>query len=597
MVDTLLSKFVKEFGDAVMQKEVEYLFSSVFVQTLIWAAFIYASIQTLLAIRRTEFSWQLPKFFAAWMACIPVAGVPLGFTILNNVSTAFSYKLDKMTQSILTSMGKDSSLPPGFVYNAIFRAASLEIEDPKIGLKIRNVIENCVPDVLLPLGKKDGNGQREKRPVTPVDLFTGKSSITSDGDLSYELPSSLMTVLGNRKFSIGLNTYTCSDYLSNTRLELATYIKNKNLTKMPENLVMVGSNNGETQSIGINDEKVWNPKESETAKNIEKLAANMAHATAIQKEVLKQYYDIDLNRATAGRFLMRQAGNLNPSIDLQTTGTNTNSLADVVSTTVFEYSNIGSSISKFLGLEGAVSNGAMLAEINQKMHNFPLYITGIQLILKLAFPIVCLLLFLTATPYRMLAWIWAVSLFTPSFINLFRSVSNSFHLYLNNLSSVADSIEKIKVSDPAYLFYGLNFDATNRLLEDATRFQQTMLSIELYLWGAIFMVLPAGAWLAKNGKAVIGRIASAIGYRVSNNVGSQVTEKVSENLKKNYTVNKGAFTSGAAEAASGPVRTLSSLGTGAAVAGVTFITSRVLGNKQDKENEISSHPVGPGRYT
>lgn len=111
------------------------------------------------------------------------------------------------------------------------------------------------------------------------------------------------------------------------------------------------------------------------------------------------------------------------------------------------------------------------------------------------------------------------------------------------------------------------------------------------------MVLPAGAWLAKNGKAVIGRIASAIGYRVSNNVGSQVTEKVSENLKKNYTVNKGAFTSGAAEAASGPVRTLSSLGTGAAVAGVTFITSRVLGNKQDKENEISSHPVGPGRYT
>ena len=132
-----------------------------------------------------------------------------------------------------------------------------------------------------------------------------------------------MTVLGNRKFSIGLNTYTCSDYLSNTRLELATYIKNKNLTKMPENLVMVGSNNGETQSIGINDEKVWNPKESETAKNIEKLAANMAHATAIQKEVLKQYYDIDLNRATAGRFLMRQAGNLNPSIDLQTTGTNT----------------------------------------------------------------------------------------------------------------------------------------------------------------------------------------------------------------------------------------------------------------------------------
>jgi len=597
MVDTLLSKFVKEFGDFVMQKEVEYLFGSVFVKIIIWSAFIYASGQTLLAFRRGELSRHFPKFMFAWLVCVPVGNIPLGFMLLNNVSTALSYKLEKMTQSLLSTMGKESSLPPGFVYNAIFRAASLEIEDPEISFAIRNLVENCVPDVQIETGQADEVGRRIKKWITPVDLFKGKSTVTSEGQVSYDIPVHLARLLSNRTFNIGSETYNCNAYLEQTRTALANHIKSKNPVLIPENIVLVGSNNGETQHIGINDEKIWTPSSSPTAGNIYRIAANLAQSSAIQKEILRQYFDIDTNRMTASRFLMDKMGTLNPAVDLQTTGKNNNGVSDIITTSVFEYKTILSSLNKFFGLEGAASNGAMLAEINQKMNDFPLFIAGIQLLAKIAFPLVCLSLFYTSRIFKMLSLIWVISLLTPAYINFMRGISNSLHLYLNGLSKTAEGLNRIKETESAYLFYGLNFDASNKLLDDATKLQQTLLTIETFLWGGIFMILPAGIWLNKHGPAMLERMGGAIGRSMSHKIAGEVTEKVTKNLggkawKQGF--ENAGFERGSLRNALGSVGTAA---TGAAIAGVTFVASKMMKaqTKPVSENDLSSQPTNPGR--
>ena len=583
MVDTLLSKFVKDFGDMVMRQEVSYLFHSIFAKIIIWMAFIFACLKTLSSLRKGELSGHFPKFFIAWLACVPVNGIPLGFTILNNLTTAFSHKLNKMTHSVLTTLGKDLSLPPGFVYNAIFRAASTEIEDPVLGGRIRNLVENCVPDIRIPV---DATGSGKKwKPASPVDLFSGKSELKASGNIQYSLPGKLQAALNNRAFTIGKQKHLCSEYLDETRKQLAAYVKSKDPAKMPENLVLVGSNNGETQSVGIQDIKVWKPGSSESYKRVYSVAANLAQSAAIQKEMLKQYFNIDLARNSGSRMLMEKMGGLHHSVNLNATGGKDLSLSDVVTTTIFDIKTLASSLNKFMGLEGSVSNAAMLTDINQKMYDFPLFIAGIQLLVKVAFPVVCLLLFFSVAPFKMLSWVWIISLLTPSYIHLMRSISNSLHIYVNGISYVSDRLEKIKETEPAYLLHGLNFDAANRILEDATKLQQTMLTIETYLWGGIFMILPAGYWLSKQSSSVLDRLGRSVGYQVSNRTSQAVMDQIKSRARNSDGSSPDQEGPGGV---SGAVISTGSAATGAAISAATFVASTVAKNASDGENTIQN---------
>ncbi|MCB9228967.1 MAG: hypothetical protein H6618_05090 [Deltaproteobacteria bacterium] len=571
MVDTLLAKFVKDFGDMVMEQEVSYLYQSIFAKIIIWAAFVFACLKTFSSFRHGVFSRHFPRFFAAWLACVPVHGIPFGFTVINHISTAFSHSLSKMTHGILSTTRPDMSFPPGFVYNALSRAASMDIEDPALGGQIRVLVENCVPDIPLLTHQISSDGHVIRKVASPADLFSGRSHMTDAGQYEYEIVAELSDALNQRTFTMGNDQHICLSYLKRTREQLVAYIREKNPLKMPENLVLVGSNHGETQHVGIQEIRAWTAEQSSFYMELYSVAANLAQAAMIQKEMLRQYYAVDLTGESRNHAL---------SFGLAST-------ADV------ELNTIAASVRRFMGLESAMLRAWLLSGIEQNMSDIPLMIAGVQLLVKMAFPMICLLLFFSSVPFKIFSWVWLMSLLTPVYLYFMRSVSDSFHLYMSGLSGLATQADIIKESDPAYLLSGISFAAANRMSDIALQLQQTLLTIEAWLWGGIFMIFPAGLWFSGHSFRQIQRTVLSSGGQISSRRSLVLTDQrqnrteschVSERVSEH--VSEQSHRSSSVSATYTAVR---SVPTGSAIAAVSFVTEKTL----DKENPLQDSIAAP----
>ena len=560
MIDTVLSIFVKEYGDYVLSEEVSELFNSPLARLIIYGCFVVACGSLLQAYRKNQDSAFSKRFFIAWLACLPVGGLPLSYRIVNGLTTSFSYQLEKVTHSILTKVGTNKAMPPGYVYNAIFRASSVDISSPELGGRVRLLLENCVPNI----DKDDGI------PFNPTDLFTGKLTTTHEGNLDYEL-NFRSSILENRRFQIGDSSFNCLDFLKETRSNLLAHIREKNLVQMPPGLVMVGTNNGETIASNITPQTVWNPSGSDAAKHVERVALNLAHATAIQKELQKQYFNYDTGVMLSPNNLMAKMNTLDPSVESQVRGSPLG-MADVITTTSFAAHSLWSSISKFFHLEGSMQNGALMANINQKMNDYPYFIALIQLGFKIIFPLVCFSLFFTTQVFRIWSYVWLITLITPTYVHFFRSISNSMLLHIHGIIDIAEGLRTVANTEAGFLYNGLNFAAANEFVADTVKLQNTMLNIEMYLWGAAFIALPGGMWVSKRGVEMAGAIGNAISRSLGYKFGDKVLSK--ETGAK--------IVQGAGKIGSG--LRASSVALGPVAAGITFIgTAAATGAQKLKD--------------
>jgi hypothetical protein len=146
-----------------------------------------------------------------------------------------------------------------------------------------------------------------------------------------------------------------------------------------------------------------------------------------------------------------------------------------------------------LGIDGAVTSGMALHEMNEKLLSLPYYVAFVQSVLKILAPLAVLTL-LAGTFKFFLSWsfAWTVTLVMPVVMQLTRGISNGILFQTSKLGELANLLE----TEGGFLAIGVNFDAAGAIAEDSTRMMSVILSVELGIWAALVLMVPAGGWFA-----------------------------------------------------------------------------------------------------
>jgi hypothetical protein len=452
-------------------------------------------------------------FFAGWLACLPVGGKPLAYAIVNGIGTSLAYQLQRSSLKILEGTSGAKTMPPGFVMNALLRGAKSEITDPKIYDDVSFVMDNCVPNV----PNKDGG------PMTVADLFGGtwKNAGTPSETHDERFDPKYLKA---RKFDRGSGPVDCYQVLVDARKRLRSHLEAKDLTKRPEQNYL-GTSAGDVQDAGATRTSWPEPTTSE-ARAVRGTALNLATAAAVQKVAMGQmglldvnsYFDEKVYRSTdaavSGHFEAAKVGGAGGAGNWLTKMT-------------YDLMSAPTAVARSLNVDGAIQSGLALHEMNEKLLSLPYYIAFTQSVLKVLAPIAVLtLLFGTFKFFFSWSFIWTLTLVMPVVMQISRGISNSVLFYSNKIGELGSLLD----SEPGFMAIGVNFDAASKIIADSSRMMQVVLSVELGIWGAMLLLVPAGAWFAGNianrlTATVAGGMAHSVARGAAIRVGGAISTK------------------------------------------------------------------------
>lgn len=494
--DTALASFVRDFGDSAMSVMVTTFYEAPLVKLIIYVTGVVMFVLLGYSIHRGHFSKFIGIFWLSWIAIIPVNNKPMLYVAINSFSELSTDLLHKFTYNLLTSFGTKNAIPPGFVFNVINRSAFAEITDQGLKDNIRFLISNCIPSA----DNLDG------KPFSANDLFSvrvkssSKSGISTSEALEYNFDPNLLKV---RTFDLDGVSTNCLDLLNSALHGVRSHLRSKDLGRQEHNPNEIDETNG---------------RDASDYKKLNEFALNLAHASAIHKQVVKDYFP----EASTSMF---------DTID----GTVAASASDANYLTGVSLAimNTPKAIARSLNVDGVLSNASKLHEINEKILNLPYYTSYLQVILKVIVPLAILTMF-----FGTMKWIkywslsWSLSLVLPWFLYISRTISNSILMWALKLEELAPK----ETYASNYLLHGVSFDATSKVLEDSSRMMSVFLQCELALWGSLFVVIPFSSWLV--GQA--GNFMNRMGSSVAGTAGGTVVRAGTDKLLKAATAKAGA---------------------------------------------------------
>jgi hypothetical protein len=159
----------------------------------------------------------------------------------------------------------------------------------------------------------------------------------------------------------------------------------------------------------------------------------------------------------------------------------------------FDLMSAPTAIARALNIDGAVSSGLVLQELNEKLLSLPYYIAFVQSILKILAPVAVLSMLLgTFKLFMIWSSVWWLTLVMPAVMQLSRGISNSVLFHTNKIGETARLLE----TEPGFLANAVSFEAVSRIVEDSSRLMNVILNVELGIWAALLALIPVGAWFA-----------------------------------------------------------------------------------------------------
>lgn len=484
--DTALASFVRDFGDSAMSVMVTTFYEAPLIKLLIYVTGVVMFVLVGVSIHRGNVSRYIWMFWIAWIAVIPVNQKPLLFVTINTFSELTSDLLHKFTFNLLTSFGTKKSIPPGFVFNVINRASFAEITDTNLKENVRFLISNCIPH----------SNNLQGKPFSANDLFSvkvkasNKSGIYSSESLEYNFDPNLLKV---RTFDVEGITTNCFDLLNTTLHGIRSHLKNKDLPREEQKPERIDETGG---------------RESSDYKKLSEFSLNLAHASAIHKQIVKDYFP-------------EASTSLLDTIDgtVATSSSDANYLTGIP----LAIMNTPKAIARSLNIDGVLDNASKLHDINEKILNLPYYTSYVQVILKVLAPLAILSMFF-GTMKWMKYWSlsWSLGLVLPWFLYISRTISNSILMWALKLEELTPKAEYA----PNYLLHGINFEATSKVLEDTSRMMSVFLQCELALWSSLFVVIPFSSWLVGQAGNFVNRMGSSVAGTAGGTIVRAGTDKI-----------------------------------------------------------------------
>lgn len=468
--DTALASFVRDFGDSAMAVMMTTFYEAPLVKLVIYATAVVMFVVLGISIHRSHFSKFIGIFWITWLSIIPVNQKPLLYVTINTFSELTSDLLQKFSYNLLTSFGTKNAIPPGFVFNTINRAAFAEITDGELKDNVRFLISNCIPHASNLAGK----------PFSANDLFavkvksSNKSGIRASESLEFSFDPNLLKV---RTFEIEGIATNCLDLLTSTLHGIRSHLRSKDLARQEQNPNEIEKTRG---------------RESSDYKSLNEFALNLAHASSIHKQIVKDYFP----EASSSSF-----DTIDGTIAASTSD------ANFLTGVPLAIMNTPKALARSLNIDGVFDNASRLHDINEKILNLPYYTSYLQVILKLIAPLAILSMFF-GTMKWMKYWTlsWSLSLGLPWFLYISRTISNSILMWVLKLEELTPK----ESYSPNYLLHGINFDATSKVLEDSSRMMGVFLQCEMALWGSLFVVIPFSSWLVGQAGNFVNRMGSSV---------------------------------------------------------------------------------------
>jgi hypothetical protein len=466
---TVFTKMVDDFGNQILQNMQLLFFHTSILQYILGICASFFLVKLGLSLKDGRPSPGGFSFVLAWLACLTFNGKPLGFTVINSISTSISYALEKavnfgMNQATTTG---GSGMPPYYAANAFIRAANARITEPNVKTEIASLMQNCVPDPGENIVNNDG------LPLSGMDLLMPISTPSNSnvGSYQFNFSSNAQSVLKNRpSHVVQLSTgteFNCYDLAVQTQVDLRTDMMNQKLTAMPQTIA-VGSAPGATK------QETFTEPTSVMATNIQTIALNMAAATA----------------ATYGAMDAVRDSSVVPFVDEK--------MLDMSGA-------VGGFTSLSLGLHNAMDSiaktyrvfkewaiGSKLSELNEKLYTLPSLIATAQLWLKILSPIAFVSMFFTGRIVLTWAGMWFATMIFPVIANIFGSYLSALIIARYQFDSAAGHFP----TNANFLMTGESLYAIEDVMRDFASHVDTTLNYQMAAFGLVSTLIIGGAWFS-----------------------------------------------------------------------------------------------------
>jgi hypothetical protein len=529
--ETVLSRMVKDFGDYVMRAIMEDLYGSGLAHLVVLIGGTLAFISLGFSLHRGETPRRAFAFFVAWFCCLPVGGKPLGYALVNGIGTTLAYQLQKTSVRVLEGPAATRTMPPGWVMSTILRANGVEISDAGLQDDLNLVMGSCIPNI----PNLDGD------PMTAADLFAGKLHSSSAGGQVYEErfdTSSLRT----RKIPVRGRELSCYDLLVDVRSRLRRHIEAKGITN-PEEHNYLAVNSGEVTDSG-RTRTTWPDPNTHEAERVKSVALNLATAAAIQKTAMGIAGESEHFWQSRGNYLDSRIVRSTDSTVGGHFQAGPDGAGNWLTRATFDLMSAPTAIARALNIDGAISSGMVLQELNEKLLSLPYYIAFVQSVLKILAPIAVLSMLLGTFKFFM-TWssVWWLTLVMPAVMQLSRGISNSILFHSNKIGETARLLE----TEPGFLANAVSFESASRIIEDSSRLMNVILNVELGIWTGLLALIPVGAWFA-------GGIANRMSASVADALVSGVVRGATIKMGGAVALKGGAILSSAARGGAAVIR-------------------------------------------
>lgn len=504
---TMLAQMVQDFGLQSLSLITESLYKSSISKVIMLIAFVGTAIHLGFSFRDGEPPNKLGFFLLAMVICFPINGKPVGYIFVSSVSSSISNNLQRTTTKVLgTATEKGGkNMPPWYVANAMARASSAKITDPKLKENLNNFITQCIPDPAEKALDNDGNT------LNAVSIFSAKQTPNYDGSGSWvdNFPSETAKKLKNKKvYNVNINGANpdCYSYLKNLRQQIRQNFIDQELCGFTKDVAYFDDKNPVKHATPTNEE----------SKQLKNIAINMASSLQFDGDN-GGYYDKEVNQ------LSKQAGS--------------------VTQMSFFVNAVVDGISNWMGTYKTWDNGRKLAELNEKKQLAPYFVATVKLILMFICPLICLTLLLQTTKFFIT---WSVAWFTTDIFviisNFMGKINNALILSKSYINSSDPSLLN-QPNLPAFLKNGISEKAASAILEDTNLWLNASLGAELAIYGTLASILLGGSWFVGNG-------VNKLGQKASNAVGRYVGQKAMGSIASTVVkAGAGVATGGASVAA------------------------------------------------
>lgn len=501
--DTALAAFVRDFGDLLMEFFAERIYQSPLAQLVIYIAGIFFLCSIAISFFYPSFIRYWISFLIAWILLSPYQNKPVFYYIVNTFSIGTSTLIQGIIHDLFTHFSGKKGLPPNYVYNSIYRAATTTIKDPQIRKDILFLIENCIP-----YGKNNRGIT-----ISAADILSGK--ITTDilsgtNSIVYPFEPSYLENLKNRVFEKNGNRITCFSLLESTTHRLRGNLLSDLVTNTSQ--LFVGANNGESKKTIT----TWKTDKTEQD-SIGQMSLNLAHATSIQQLLLEDVFNTKLSYRNGTDKGMSPVIDLSKTLISESSFNPTKIMLNVL--------NTPTSIGRYFNIDGFYSSAQGLQDMNERLYNLPYYISYVQIFLKIA--VILLLFSALFGSWRFItlwATCWFLTLNVPWILMLSRIISNLILIHALKLKEQVSAISQ----DANFLTIGVDFYAATKMLDDTSRMMNVFINCENAIWGSLFFIIPAAGWFAS------GRISNAASAAIGH-LGGMATRKMAASAGKHAT--------------------------------------------------------------